>query len=87
MTNAELLWRQMNYIVPLEEQTLHALEIVDCGPAVGRTPAGLPRNLSGTTIIGGRKYRTWGGYLIEEIVDTGIPATEEYQALMAGALA
>lgn len=37
MTSAELLWRQMNYIEPFDEQTTDALEIMDCGTAVGRT--------------------------------------------------
>ena len=47
------------------EQSSHALEIMDRGTAVGRTPAGLPT--SGTTAICDRMYRTWGGYLVEDI--------------------
>jgi len=43
--------------------------------------ARIVKEQSGTARIGDRMYRTWGGYLVEEIVDTGFPASEEYQAL------
>jgi len=42
MTDLQIIWRQMNYIEPFDEQSSPALEVMDCGIAVGRTPAGLP---------------------------------------------
>jgi len=56
MTDAELLWRQLNFMEAfcgcedcadaLKEQSSPALEVMDCGIAVGRTPAGLPKHLA-----------------------------------------